>query len=408
MLLDINDCGLALWQAGERILQSPGYAYLQGREYQYGENARAQARLHPREINHRFWWLLNTEALQPGFGPARHSADLVHGHLLDIHQHSGRPEQLLLAVPGSMQREQLSLLLGIIEQCPFDAVGIVDRAIASVGDTPLQTQSFYLELQLHQALLTRMSCSGGQVQRESATPIPGCGWIAMQDSMAQAIADAFIRQTRFDPRRKAATEQRLYDQLPQILKQLASDREFNLELDGHRVRLDQAGLAESCARHYQRIAQALGDADAQLLLDPAIVLLPGLDAHFSNTTALAEASLSRSVTQHQDLITAANGDIHFITSLPAPAAPPATVSAPEPEPTPAQEPAPSPAPQPSHYRIEYAHGRYTLYPGGGQAPRVNGAPVTGPLQLRVGDILDAGEGEVMQLTAAVNSDGAQT
>ena len=97
-LLDINDCGLSLWSAGEQQLLSPGYAYLQGSDYLYGEQARGQARLHPREINHRFWWQLNTEPLQPALGPARHSADLVHGHLLDIHQQAGRPDQFILAV----------------------------------------------------------------------------------------------------------------------------------------------------------------------------------------------------------------------------------------------------------------------------------------------------------------------
>ena len=399
VLLDINDCGLGLWRAGELLLLSPGYAYLQGGAYQYGENARSQARLHPREINHRFWWQLNTEALQPSFGPARHSADLVHGHLLDLHQQAGRPERLLLAVPGSMQREQLSLLLGIIEQCPFDTVGLVDRAIASVGDTPLEPVSYYLELQLHQALLTRMTTAEERVQRDSVTPIPGCGWLAVQDSMAQAIADAFIRQTRFDPRRKAATEQRLYDQLPKILEQLATQREYNLELDGHRVRLDQGSLAESCGKFYQRLSPALGDPGVQLLLDPAIALLPGLAAHFGNTVPLQAASLSLSVEQHREVISAENGDIHFITSLPATLA----VAAATPAAT-----TTTPAPEPNSYRIEFEAGRYTLYPGPGEPPRVNGARITAPLHLRVGDVLDAGNGELLQLTAAVNDDGAPT
>ena len=64
--------------------------------------------------------------------------------------------------------------------------------------------------------------------------------------------------------------------------------------------------------------------------------------------------------------------------------------------------------QPSRYRIEYDAGRYTLYPGTGEPPRVNGARVTTALQLRAGDILEGGNGELLQLTAAVNSDGTQT
>jgi hypothetical protein len=411
ILLDINDRDIGLWQAGEQLLLSPGYAHLQGGNYEYGETARGRARLHPREINHRFWWQMNTEPLQPAFGPARHSADLVHGHLLDIHQQGGRPDKLILAVPGSLQREQLSLLLGIIEQCPFDAVGLVDRAIASVGDTPLHPESCFLEFQLHQALLTRMTVADGRVQRGSVTPIPGCGWLAIQDSMAQAIADAFIRQSRFDPRRKAGTEQLLFDRLPQILEQLASQREFNLELDGHRVRLDQEGLAESCTKHYQRIKHAVADPAAQLLLDPACALLPGLGEYFDNTVALEAGKLSHSVQQHREQITAENGDIHFITSLPALAAAVSTPVEPTPAPvTQAPSPAPEapPAPQPLRYRIEYEAGRYTFYPGTGESPRVNGVPVTTPLQLRAGDVLEAADGLVLTISAGMNDDGAQT
>jgi hypothetical protein len=408
LLLDINDCGLGLWRGAERVLHSPGYAYLQGQEYQYGERARSQARLHPREINHRFWWQLNTEPLQPGFGPARHSADLAHGHLMDMHRQAGQPARLIIAVPGSMQREQLSLLLGIVEHCPFDVVGLVDRAIASVGPVALELQSHYLELQLHQALITRMTVSQNQVQRDSVIPIPGCGWLAVQDSLAQAIADAFIRQTRFDPRRKAATEQQLYDRLPQILEQLTLQREYNLELDGNHVRLDQAGLAEACSKHYQRLLQALPGPETQLLLDPTISLLPGLDSHFSNTVAVGAGCMGQSVEQHRDLIAARDGDIHFITSLPVSELPPVVTAVPEPTPEPVPAPPPKPEEEPVSYRIEFTAGRFTLYPGTGEPPRVNGTLVKTALQLRPGDRIEAAGGEVLQLQSAENGDGAKT
>ena len=114
--LDINDCNLRLWH-GDRKVQSPGYALLEGRDYRFGQEARGAARLQPRKVNTRYWWQLSTEALQPALGPARHTADLVHAHLLELHRQAGEPAQLQLAVSAGMSREQLSLLLGIAQQC---------------------------------------------------------------------------------------------------------------------------------------------------------------------------------------------------------------------------------------------------------------------------------------------------
>jgi hypothetical protein len=127
-LLDLNDTNLQLWHE-DAVLQSPGYALLDGRQYTFGDTARSAARMRPWDINTRYWWQLNTEKLQPALGHARHTADLVHAHLLDIHARGGAPDELILAVPGSMARDQLALLLGIIGQCPFNAAALVNRSV---------------------------------------------------------------------------------------------------------------------------------------------------------------------------------------------------------------------------------------------------------------------------------------
>ena len=131
-LLDILDSELRLWHDG-RAVRSPGYALLDGDSYRYGEDARGNARRQPRNVNTRYWWQLGTRPLQPALGPARHTADLVHGHLLALHEEAGRPDELVLAVPESLHKEQLSLLLGIIRACPFDAVGIANRSLLATS-----------------------------------------------------------------------------------------------------------------------------------------------------------------------------------------------------------------------------------------------------------------------------------
>ena len=210
--LDISDSNLQLWSGGQH-LSSPGYALLAGQDYRFGREARSSARLEPRNINTRYWWQLSTEPLQPALGPARHTGDLVHAHLKQLHDEAGKPAELLLAAPGSMQRDQLSLLLGIVQQCPFDIVGLVHRSVALGSIFGGRDRLFHLEVQLHQSLVTELAVRDGEVSLARSTPLPGTGFLQLQERLVEIIAAGFIRQTRFDPRRKASTEQQLYDAL---------------------------------------------------------------------------------------------------------------------------------------------------------------------------------------------------
>lgn len=413
-VLDLNDCNLSLWRDQRLVLSSPGYCFRQADSYQFGEAARSQARLHPRSIQHRYWWQLGLEPLQPAFGPARHSADLVHQHLLELYQLGGKPERLILAVPGSMHTEQLSLLLGIVTQCPFDVVGIVDRAVASAATVALPTHAYLLELQLHQSLVTQLQQVDGQVMRGTVTPIPGCGWLALQDALANAIADTFIRQTRFDPRRKATSEQALYDKLGAVLQQLGEHNECNFELDGRQARLERSVLEASCQPVVERIARAVPDSCERLLLDPVLASLPGCSSNFADAHICAAEQAYQGILLHHELISGSGTDVHHITQLPArvaAASTPATaVTAPAeviqtaPTVTPAQ---PEATAAPDSFRLEYEAGTFTLHPGSGSAPLVNGQPLRASMQLRAGDRVETADGKRISIAAMETDDGPQ-
>jgi hypothetical protein len=316
--LDANDATLQLW-CGESQLQSPGYALLEGNQYRFGSAARAAARLQPRNINTRFWWQLNMEPLQPALGPARHTGDLVHAHLQAMHEEVDKPDEWILAVPGSMQREQLSLLLGIIAQCPFDAVGLVNRSVALASALTGSGRMFHLEIQLHQALLSELTESNGVVELQRAVPLPGCGMLQLQERLVETIAAAFIRQTRFDPRRKAGTEQALYDRLPDTLRTLQSQAETNIEVNGYRARINRSDLANAGQRLFDAAPQAMGVArpDDQILLDPLATLLPGLSECFNSPVLLKPNALHEALLAQADHIIRRDQTLSFMTSLPA-------------------------------------------------------------------------------------------
>jgi hypothetical protein len=316
-ILDINDSNLQLWH-GDTHLQSPGYALLDGRQYRFGNPARAAARLRPRDINTRFWWQLSTESLQPALGPARHSGDLVHAQLQELHREGGQPGELLMAVSGSMQRDQLALLLGIAQQCPFKAVGLVNRSVALGSLYGGPGRLFHLEIQLHQAVISELANSAGRVELQRTVPLPGCGLLQLQEKLVEIIAAAFIRQTRFDPRRKAATEQLLYDALPEALRTLGTDSETNLEVSGYRTRISRSELLLAGQRLFDSAPEILGSlrAEDRIIVDPVAALLPGLREHFAQLEVLQSDSIRLALQQHQDQLVQREEALSFVTSLP--------------------------------------------------------------------------------------------
>jgi len=353
-LLDLNDANLQLWQGGQ-LVQSPGYALLNGTQYTFGSDARGAARLRPRDINTRYWWQLNTEGLQPALGPARHTADLVHAHLLDIHKQAGSPDELVLAVSSSMQRDQLALLLGIIGQCPFNAVGLVNRSVALASAYACPGNLYHLEIQLHQAVITELTQNNGQLEMKRTIPLPGCGLLQVQERLVEIIATAFIRQTRFDPRRKAESEQQLYDALPAVLRSLGNAPESNIEVMGYRARINRAELQPAGEVLFNSAPKAMGILHPQdrIIVDPVAGLLPGLIEQLPQAELIGETSLSVALQQHiESVVQTRQGDqaLDFVTSLPClqPSAQTNATAAPivlEPEPEPVQEQEQEPEPQ---------------------------------------------------------------
>jgi len=267
-LLDILDSDLCLHHDGRQVC-SPGYALLEGDSYRFGETARGSARRQPRYINTRFWWQLGTQPLQPTLGPARHTADLVHAHLLEVHRAAGEPADVVLAVPDSLGRDQLALLLGIAQTCPFRVVGLINRSVLAAEAHADSSDLFHLELQLHQALLTRLSVEDGQIRLVRSHALPGAGLLALQEAIVERVARSFIQNTRFDPRRKADTEQTLYDGLFRSLEALQTSGETQIDINGYSTRINVEELASVADRLHDAIMQEAGNVPEHvLLLDP--------------------------------------------------------------------------------------------------------------------------------------------
>ena len=272
-VLDLHDTALKIWRDDTNI-ESPGYVWFDGKQLRFGLAALRTQRRTPREVNTRFWSQLGTAPLAPPLGKARHTADLAHEHLQTLFEEANRPDRVLLAVPGSFTREQLSLLLGIVEHLPFSIDGLIHRS-ALLASASGMGQGLHVELQLHQTLVTQFQVSDGHVAATNSQALPGEGLLALQDRLANSIAGAFVDQTRFDPLRSADGEQTLYDQLPVFLATLKAQGEAHMSINGYDVRVTQEDLA-SVGTAYANALQPLLDADSPILLESPLDQLPGL------------------------------------------------------------------------------------------------------------------------------------
>ena len=306
-ILDLNDSTLTLWHKGESVA-SPGYAWFDGQRYQFGAPALATRRRTPRSVNARYWSQLDTQPLTPALGPARHHADLAHDHLHSLYQMSGAPTSILAAVPGCMSRDQLSLLLGIVEALPFHIAGLVHRTAVLAAASAL-TEGVHIELQLQQVVLTPFNTDQGYVMAGQSQRLPGQGLLAVFDRLATIISQRFIAQTRFDPLRSADSEQALYDQLPTLLETLEQQAETTLSIDGYNARIVRDDLVPAGDELAQKI-NPLVDADAALLLENPLSTLPGLNL-CQRRQAIDSASLLSLIHQHDDELRQAPDQLHL-------------------------------------------------------------------------------------------------
>ena len=150
-------------------------------------------------------------------------------------------------------------------------------------------------------------------------PLPGAGLLQLQERLVEIIATAFIRQTRFDPRRKAITEQQLYDSLPDALRALGRDSEANIEVNGYRARINRGELLAAGQRLFESARDAMGTLNPgdRLIADPVAGLLPGLAEQLPGLEVLAPDSVRIALEQHMDLLVQREQALSFVTALPS-------------------------------------------------------------------------------------------
>ncbi len=320
-VIEVNDIELRAAVDGEVVASSPGVACAVNGQVEIGASALAQAQLHPRATENRFWRDLNTAPLQQFGKRVRHHADLAYLHLEHLRSLARGPSAAVFAVPGSLSHEQLSLLLGIAQACRLKPLALVDSAVAAGAAQLGAGRWAHVDLQQHQAVITNLDI-GERVTRGTVEVMPGLGQLAIRQACVQVITAAFVTHCRFDPLHHAATEQLLHDHLPNWLALLADNAEIRVQLEYRGARFDtrveRTAVVGAVAPLLTRLRTAL-PAGAQPVASHRLAAQPAYAEVFGSVPRLRAAAV------FDALRALSPGDsaegLKLITALPASSAP---------------------------------------------------------------------------------------
>ncbi len=150
-------------------------------------------------------------------------------------------------------REQLGLLLGVINE-----TGCVSRVSSTRHSLHAASSRRRREccISISNCIRRCSRCSntsGGEhpgLKRSRYEIALRHGLLGIQQTLAQFIAENFVRKTRFDPLHEAGSEQRLVDQLPAWLSELQQAEAITMSFQfGEReLQLEMERAADHCRR----------------------------------------------------------------------------------------------------------------------------------------------------------------
>jgi hypothetical protein len=322
-IIELNDRNIRISNAESILGSSPGFVNIAHTTPIFGEEAQQQSRLHPRQSFNQFWSQLSLDALVNSNNHYRHQADLAYAHLNELTARYDIEGDVIFAVPSNYNREQLAILLGLVKQSPFNAVGLVDLAILNSANTDVQQPAVFVDIQLHQTVLTVLEGNDNQLAKGKVLQIPGTGLLALYDAWTNMITDEFIKQSRFDPQHNADTEQYIYIQLTQWLIDTIKKNEVLLEINNkgavHQAKVNLGHFEQRARSIVNRIGDeilTLTPSGAQVYLPDGMGNLPGISLYLSNVIALDNSAPIDNCFANLDHLRGDPESLGLVTSIP--------------------------------------------------------------------------------------------
>jgi FHA domain len=202
-------------------------------------------------------------------------------------------ERVWIAAPAGAGRYGLGALLAVARQLALEVDGFVDAAVVSVAALGGTGPAIVIELGLHHAAVTLVERNGGPTSRRRSLLSEHGGLLGLYQAWLDLINTAMVRQTRFDALHDAATEQQLFDGLPELAREAMAGGVgvAALTAGGARIEvpLTRDQLIQAAQPLWREIARLLHElrpagSALTLLVPQAVIALPGfreLMRHFA-------------------------------------------------------------------------------------------------------------------------------
>jgi len=316
--LELNDQSLLIQAEDGALHAEPGFARLTEDGIVSGEEARAVAWREPQHVYNQYWCQLSQKPLPSRHRHARHHADIAFAQLRKLWRNTGSSEALVLLVPGSFATPQLSLLLGMIEALPSRACAVLDSALAACLDAAGDT--LFVDLQMHEAVLTVCRPAGARVAIVGQEVFPGLGMAQIQNSLARHISDLMIESYRFDPLHSSATEQAIFDQIPHWLTRLRWETNVSTLLNSdhgeHACVLHREAIRKLARQRLAGVRSFMEKwPDCRVRLSQASSMLTGLAAEFADAEVVEQTAATQRCLAHQEEILAQIEGLYRVQAL---------------------------------------------------------------------------------------------
>jgi len=285
LAISLNDAAVTAVTGSRLVYREPGFALLGDGELVTGRRAMAESRRHPRSVVNHFWRHLGLEPVQELKFRHLTPADLASRQLEEIWRgERSAADSVVFAVPAWMERESLGVLLGIAGELALPVTALVDSSVACSRRAYPGRSLLHIDLSLHTATVSRIAQEeGAAIDRVEL--VDAAGLAALRDTWVAVIAEAFVRQSRFDPLHTAESEQLLDDRLEAWLEtaQRTGEVRMQLEFGGHTheaalplLTFTEAvsGIYQSLAGHVRSLIRAAESPALQFTRHTAA--LPGL------------------------------------------------------------------------------------------------------------------------------------
>ena len=279
LAIEMNDTGImaaagqpaALLEIDGTHRQSPGFALPEKKGVLVGRVAAGKAHLFPHQILNRFWDQLSIDPLEALAASGMQSnAEIAFQHLARIWEgFKGRFTEAVMAVPSFYDRQQLGLILGMAQEMGMPLTGFLSQALAASATVYPGHMLLYLDIHLHRTEIVYLK-QAQQLTIADSQSVSDKGLLYLYRRWVEAIAQEFVRTTRFDPFHQAASEQHLYDHLPEVLAQVQQHATATVEISSggalHGVSLTRDQMVDPARPFFQetvRLIESLREIHGQ-------------------------------------------------------------------------------------------------------------------------------------------------